>query len=82
MDGLYCNGEELCDEEGDVCSNAGNPCSTNLTCDEESDVCVGCITDGDCDDGVDCNGVETCLVDICQAGTDPCLEGIGCDEEE
>jgi subtilisin family serine protease len=42
-----------------------------------------CSVDGDCDDGLFCTGVETCIGGACQAGPDPCpgqdcLEGTGC----
>ena len=33
----------------------------------------GCETNGDCDDGLYCNGDEICAEGICQGGTDPCL---------
>lgn len=40
-----------------------------------------CIDDSGCDDGLFCNGIETCnLVDLtCEIGTDPCA-GTTCDE--
>ncbi|MGD2107960.1 MAG: hypothetical protein PVI86_01085 [Phycisphaerae bacterium] len=31
-----------------------------------------CFVDLDCDDGVYCNGVETCPASVCVAGVDPC----------
>jgi len=31
-----------------------------------------CTGDGDCDDGLWCNGAETCVAQACQSGTDPC----------
>ncbi len=44
--------------------------------------CVGsiCTSDDDCDDGVFCNGGETCLDDgTCQRGTSPiCNDGVDC----
>ena len=43
-----------------------------------------CITDADCDDGLFCNGIETCSGDgACQPGTGPCEEdGLFCNGEE
>lgn len=38
-----------------------------------------CTSNGQCDDGLFCNGVETCSNNGCQLGTDPC-PGAGCDE--
>jgi hypothetical protein len=82
-DGLFCNGEESCDEENDVCLSKGNPCLGNLTCNEEDDVCEGCLKDSDCYDGLYCTGVETCVEGVCQPGDDPCLDdGLFCNGEE
>ena len=80
-DGLFCNGEETCDAEGDSCVSSGNPCQGITRCDEEIDACVDCTGDGDCDDGLYCTGVETCVKNICQPGSSPCPEGVTCDEE-
>ncbi|RME36399.1 MAG: hypothetical protein D6788_11660, partial [Planctomycetota bacterium] len=41
--------------------------------------CADCFTDADCDDGLFCNGAETCVGGSCQAGSDPC-PGQTCDE--
>ncbi len=38
-----------------------------------------CSADADCDDGLFCNGTETCNASTCQAGNDPC-PGQGCEE--
>ncbi len=40
-----------------------------------------CTTDADCDDGLFCNGEETCVNSVCQPGTNPCEEDQICDEE-
>ena len=40
-----------------------------------------CTVDADCDDGIFCNGTETCVASVCQPGTDPCAP-LGCDEED
>ena len=40
----------------------------------------GCTTNADCDDGVFCNGEETCLSGECVDGTDPCEADETCDE--
>jgi hypothetical protein len=34
-----------------------------------------------CDDGLFCNGVETFVDGVCQAGTDPCDDGVGCTDD-
>ena len=38
-----------------------------------------CAADADCDDGLFCNGAESCGAGSCQAGSDPC-PGQSCDE--
>ncbi len=38
-----------------------------------------CALDADCDDGMYCNGAETCSAGVCQAGSSPC-GGALCDE--
>lgn len=40
-----------------------------------------CTVDGDCDDGLFCNGVETCVDQSCVAGGDPC-PGQNCVESD
>ena len=38
-----------------------------------------CATPEDCDDGIYCNGVETCEDDTCQAGARPdCADAVSC----
>ena len=37
-----------------------------------------CTTDADCDDALYCNGAETCVAGVCQAGTPPCNDNINC----
>jgi hypothetical protein len=88
-DGLFCNGKELCDEENDECLPGEDPCPSG-TCDEDNDICLieilpTCETDTDCDDGLFCNGEETCNLDgTCQSGSgNPCADdGLFCTGEE
>jgi formylglycine-generating enzyme required for sulfatase activity len=83
-DGLFCNGEESC--SGGTCQ-AGVPVDcddgvicTNDVCNQASDACDNTPDDTACDNGLFCDGVETCdpVLD-CQAGVDPCGGG-ACDE--
>ena len=72
-DGLYCNGVETCVDG--VCQ-AGIPvnCSDGIactvdSCDEAVDACVNNPNNALCNDGVYCNGAETCNTTLgCQAG--------------
>ena len=85
-DGQFCNGVEMCDlsgkEEEGVCVSVDPPCE-GLFCDEDGDRCCDCLGDADCDNGLFCDGEETCDPDscVCQAGADPCPEGVECDED-
>jgi len=38
-DGLYCNGNEGCDEDNNICTSSGDPCAPDLCCDEEYNLC-------------------------------------------
>jgi subtilisin-like proprotein convertase family protein len=40
---------------------------------------AGCTTNAQCDDGLFCNGTETCVTGACQAGTAPnCADAVAC----
>ncbi len=39
-----------------------------------------CTSDLECDDGIFCNGAETCMDGTCRPGTDPCPAGTECSE--
>jgi hypothetical protein len=91
--GQYCDGIEVCDPQSgappDGCVDGSDPCPIGVTCNETSDLCEGCQNDGDCDNGLYCDGVETCNVGtgVCQPGTPPdCTDSLfctvdACDEE-
>ena len=84
-DGLYCNGVETCDgllgcQAGlDVDCDDGNPCTLD-SCNESTDSCDHTASDVACDDGLYCNGVETCDGLLgCQAGTTvTCDDAVSC----
>ncbi|MHC4089907.1 MAG: hypothetical protein ACYSVY_06455, partial [Planctomycetota bacterium] len=87
-DGLYCNGAETCDAVLDC--QAGTPVDcddgvgcTDDSCNETTDTCDNVANDGNCDDGLYCNGAETCdAVLDCQAGTPvDCDDGVGCTDD-
>jgi hypothetical protein len=75
-DGNICNGDQTCSasftcQAGTNLPN-GTSCGDDLVC--FNGACrEGCTIDADCDDGLLCNGVETCdsITNQCQAGTGP-----------
>ena len=90
--GLFCDGTETCVAGG--CQVGDAPCDdddvcTNDICNEESDSCTNepddacCSTDDDCDDGLVCNGTETCdtTTSRCLAGVDLCNDDNVCTED-
>ncbi len=84
-DGLFCNGSETCDAALDcqagasVNCNDGVGCTTD-SCNEATNSCDNITSNAACDDGVFCNGSETCDAALdCLAGGDPC-PGQVCDE--
>ena len=83
-DGDWCNGAEVCDAVQDCQPGTPPDCDdgvncTDDSCDEDGDVCLHTANDANCDDGFFCNGAETCdAQNGCQAGGDPCDDGVGC----
>jgi hypothetical protein len=82
-DTLFCNGAETCDALLD-CQPGTFPCDdsvacTDDSCDDLADSCTHLPNDANCDNGLYCDGAETCdaLLD-CQPGFDPCDDGIDC----
>jgi len=87
-DGIFCNGEDTCNEDTDACDNAGDPCAGTDTpnCDEANGECiegVACDADADCDDdGQFCNGAERCGGDgFCESAGSPCTVTQTCNED-
>ncbi len=76
-DGLFCNGAETCVSGSCQAGTAPNcndsiACTTDA-CNESTDSCTNTANNSACDDGLFCNGTETCNVTLgCQAGTNPC----------
>ncbi len=78
-DGLFCNGTEICQEDG--CASGTAPCGTGESCDEDSDRCLTpCTTDEDCTDSLFCTGDGACVEGFCVAGAMPCTVESFCDE--
>jgi hypothetical protein len=84
----WCDGSETCNAI--LGCQAGSPpniddgvACTDDSCDEVNDVVVNTVNDGNCDDGLWCNGAETCdAVLDCQAGTAPDIDdGVACTDD-
>ncbi len=70
------------------CTFPSGPASETFTQDVAVTPVIECSTNGDCDDGLFCNGEETCididpvtLIGICTNGVNPCAEDETCDED-
>lgn len=79
-DGLYCNGVEICNAQG-TCVSPGNPCpgadgdaDCSESCNETNDNCTANDPNGSaCNDGIYCNGQDTCASGSCTNHTgNPC----------
>ena len=83
-DGLFCNGAETCSagscQPGTPPSVDDGVSCTVDSCDEATDTILNTPDDAPCDNGLFCDGAETCnpVLD-CQSGTTPCA-GQSCDE--
>ncbi len=84
--GLYCDGAETCSPTAGcqpgtpVNCNDGIACTTD-SCNEATDSCDHVPNNAVCDNGVFCDGAETCNPTAgCQSGTFPCTAGEWCDE--
>jgi cysteine-rich repeat protein len=87
-DGEFCNGEETCDGTGTCQADTPVDCGDGAgctidACDEVGDSCLNTPNDANCDNGLYCDGAETCHATLdCQAGTAPTLDdGIACTDD-
>ena len=84
-DGLFCNGIEVCHLTNDCQPGTAPNCNDGVTCtvdtcNEGSNQCDHAPTNATCNDGLFCNGSETCHpVNDCQVGSPPnCNDGVSC----
>jgi hypothetical protein len=86
--GSFCDGTETCNEGTDSCDGGTPPdpddgvgCTVD-SCNEGTDSIDNVPNDANCDNGLFCDGAETCdaVLDCQEAGTAPCEEGESCDE--
>jgi hypothetical protein len=80
-----CNGDGQCTHPaghaGTVCRPSTGPCDIADACTGTSVDCPADARQPDetpCDDGVFCNGVDTCAAGVCAHAGDPCLTGSEC----
>ena len=79
-DGVSCT-TDACDETAGLCRNipSDTSCGVNEHCDATLGCTPQCAGNADCDDGLFCNGAETCVSGGCVAGTPPdCSDGVSC----
>jgi hypothetical protein len=84
--GTYPCGQLLCNEEFNACVN----CLEDFDCDDgvdcsmdfcQSGLCNASPDDSRCGDGVFCNGIEFCDVEMgCQSPGNPCPDPVTCEE--
>jgi hypothetical protein len=85
---LYCNGQEICDFEGNCQQGTAVDCKDEIdctqdSCDEEADSCENQPDDSACDNGEFCDGDEWCdPLQGCQSGDEPCQGEICLADEE
>jgi hypothetical protein len=84
-DGAWCNGAETCDPTGGCQAGQAPVCDdgvgcTDDACNEDTDSCDFAVNDGNCDNGLYCDGDEFCDPQLdCQDGPDPdCDDGVSC----
>lgn len=81
-DGNECT-DDSCEPDTGICENTAVACPNDQSCDPLLGGCVDtveCVTDVDCDDGVFCNGDESCVNGRCDNGASPCNSEADCDE--
>ena len=84
--GLYCDGAETCNLGTGQCEAGTAPnCDDGVSCtvdscNESTDSCDNVIDDSLCDNGLFCDGAETCNATLgCQSGSAPnCDDGVSC----
>jgi len=87
-DGLYCNGSEVCDPSAGAaqtgCVTGTSPCDDGVACtadacDEAMDACSHAANDLLCDNGIACDGAETCSAIFgCLSSGSTCDDGVSC----
>lgn len=84
-DGLYCNGDEICNDLGFCEPDTARDCNDGIactvdSCDELTDSCINDPRSSLCSDDQHCNGAEICNpLAGCEAGAPPdCNDDVSC----
>ncbi|MFQ5463811.1 MAG: hypothetical protein ACE5E5_14435, partial [Phycisphaerae bacterium] len=65
-----------------ICNTFGNLGAAAIDFGQVAVTVAECFNNGHCDDGLFCNGSETCVLNVCQAGTPPALsDGVACTDD-
>ena len=73
-DGLFCNGDEYCDDTTNFCAHSGASCGDDEICDEESNVCVECLEDEHCSAPTPSCRPDTNTCVQCWPNDTPCID--------
>jgi hypothetical protein len=78
--GSFCDGFDVCDASAGCQPGTPPVCpSETPICDPISEQCVKCLIAEHCDNGVACDGQETCVLGACRPGTPvACDDGFAC----
>ncbi len=86
--GLFCDGSETCSATLDCQAGTAVNCNdgvgcTDDSCNEVTDSCDNVANDANCDNGLFCDGSETCSATLdCQSGSAVnCDDGVGCTDD-
>lgn len=82
--GLFCDGDEVCNPSDGLCISTGTPCGApTAVCCEDADTCVAdCCSHSDCNDGDLCT-IDSCVNGACSTTPVTCTDnGQFCDGNE
>ncbi|HIA01021.1 MAG TPA: hypothetical protein EYN66_03805 [Myxococcales bacterium] len=80
-DGVFCNGEEICDSQFGCTAGSvpngddGNTCTDDV-CNEALNIFIHTPNNGVCNDGKTCNGLESCSAEL------GCIPGSGIQQDD
>ena len=75
-----CEGTPVSCDDGDGCTS--DTCNPETGCVYTPIPGCECDEESECDDGLFCNGSESCMGGLCQPGANPCDDGFFCNGED